>query len=73
MRTHVYRTVQLGDLVAAAFDEAALFSSDPKEVAHLATQSVVRMLRRSRNASFLRHHRRQETSRRLASHHGLVN
>ena len=44
MTTHFRKTVQLGELVVAAFDEAAHFSSDPREVARLATQAVAHML-----------------------------
>jgi hypothetical protein len=45
MRTHVQKSARLGDLVVAAFDEAARFSSDPREVSRLATQAVGHMLR----------------------------
>jgi hypothetical protein len=51
MRTHVCKTAQLGDLVAAAFDEAARYSTDPREVSRLATQAVTDMLRRARRAT----------------------
>jgi len=44
MRTHLRKTAQLGELVVAAFDEAARFSTDPREVARLATQAVAHML-----------------------------
>jgi hypothetical protein len=37
----------LGELVAAAFDTAAQYSSDPAEVSRLATGAVIRMLRRA--------------------------
>ena len=50
MRTHVEKTAQLGELVAAAFDEAARYSADPREVSRLATQAVMHLLR-SRRAS----------------------
>ena len=59
MRTHVFMTVQLGDLVAAAFDEAALFSSDPREVSRLATKAVRGILERMGRTSLNRHHCRQ--------------
>ncbi len=39
------RTMSLGDLIVAAFDQAALFSSDPLEVSRLATQCLSRRLR----------------------------
>ena len=51
MRVHIRRTVPLGELVLAAFDEAALCSTDPLEVSRLATQAVARMLRQSRRTS----------------------
>jgi hypothetical protein len=41
----VRRTAQLGEVVAAAFDRAALYSSDPREVSRLATQAVAHLLR----------------------------
>jgi hypothetical protein len=44
MTTDTKRTVQLGDLVVAAFDEAAHHSSDPEEVSRLATRVVMQML-----------------------------
>ena len=44
MRTHNHETVRLGDLVVAVFDEAALHSSDPKEVSRLAIQTVRHLL-----------------------------
>jgi len=47
MRTNARRTAQLGDVVAAAFDEAARYSADPQEVLRLATQALVHLLRRS--------------------------
>jgi hypothetical protein len=46
MKTNFYKTV--GDVVVAAFDEAAHYSSDPRKVSHLATRAVLRMLRRAR-------------------------
>ena len=39
------RVVSLGDLVVAAFDDAATFSTDPQEVSRLATVSVRDLLR----------------------------
>jgi hypothetical protein len=48
VRTHIYKTAQVGELVAAAFDSAASYSSDPREVSRLATQTVAHMLRRAR-------------------------
>jgi len=51
MGTHVQKTVQLGELVLEAFDNAARYSADPQEVSRLATQAVVHMLRRARRTS----------------------
>jgi hypothetical protein len=44
-------SVQLGELVAAAFDDAAQYSSDPREVSRLATETVAHLLRRARDTS----------------------
>jgi len=51
MRTNVHKTAQLGELVVAAFDKAEHYSTDPREVSRLATQAVMRMLRRAWRAS----------------------
>jgi hypothetical protein len=51
MTTRVHKTVQLGELIAAAFDEAARHSSDPREVSRMATRAVSGMLRRARATS----------------------
>jgi hypothetical protein len=51
MRTNIHKTTPLGDLVVAAFDEAALYSADPREVSRLATQAVMNMLGRARRTS----------------------
>jgi hypothetical protein len=48
MKTNFYKTAELGDVVVAAFDEAAHYSSDPRRVSRLATRAVLRMLRRAR-------------------------
>ena len=48
MKKNIQQTEQLGDLVAAAFDEAEDYSSDPREVSHLATRAVMHLLRRAR-------------------------
>ena len=47
MRTHVQQTAQLGELIAAAFDEAARYSTDPREVSRLAARAVAHMLQRA--------------------------
>jgi hypothetical protein len=44
-------TVRLGDLIAAAFDEAARCSTDPMEVSRLATQVVRYLVRRGGRTS----------------------
>jgi hypothetical protein len=44
-RTH--GNARLGDLIAAAFDEAAHYSADPREVSRLATQAVRYLVRRA--------------------------
>ena len=52
MITHVRRTVLPGDVVAAVFDEAAPYSSNPREVSRLTAMVVGRILRRGgRNRS----------------------
>lgn len=48
MRTTVDKTAQLGELVVAAFDKAAQYSTDPREVSRLATRAVMHMLWRAR-------------------------
>jgi hypothetical protein len=48
MKGIAHNTVQLGDLVVAAFDEAAHWSSDPREVSRLATGVVRYVIRCSR-------------------------
>jgi hypothetical protein len=45
-RDHSRETAALGDLIAATFDEAALYSADPTEVTRLATQAVKHLMRR---------------------------
>ena len=42
---------RLGDLIVAAFDEAAHFSADPVEVSKLATRAVTHILERTRRSS----------------------
>jgi hypothetical protein len=46
MRTYVRKAVQLGELVVAAFDFTAQYSTDPREVSRLATSAVMHMLQR---------------------------
>ena len=52
--TPARRFVQLGELVAAVFDEANLYSSDPRKVSLFAAQALMGILRRARKTSFLR-------------------
>ena len=44
MHTRVYKTIELGELVAAIFDEAARYSTNPLEVSLLATNAVMDLL-----------------------------
>lgn len=46
MRSPV-KTALLGDLVVAAFEEAALHSADPRVVTRLATRAVANLLKRA--------------------------
>jgi hypothetical protein len=41
----------IGDLVTAAFDEAAHYTTDLRKVSQVATQAVTRLLRRARSRS----------------------
>jgi hypothetical protein len=41
-------TVQVGDLVTAAFDAAAQHAGDAREQSRLATQAITHLLRRAR-------------------------
>jgi hypothetical protein len=45
MRASLRKTAELGEVVVTAFDNAASYSTDPKEVAQLATRAVALMLR----------------------------
>jgi len=51
MKTHARRTAPLGELVVAAFDWAARYSSDPREVSRLATGAVTRILQSGKATS----------------------
>jgi chaperonin GroEL (HSP60 family) len=44
-----YKTVQLGALVVAAFDNAARYSTDSRTVTHLATRALMHILQRARS------------------------
>lgn len=48
MPTKPSTTVQLGDLITAAFDAAAQVGSDSREQTRLATEAVTHLLRRAR-------------------------
>ena len=48
MKTPTHETIRFGDLVVTAYDEAAFYSSDPKEVSRLAIQALTHMLRSTR-------------------------
>jgi|tagenome__1003787_1003787.scaffolds.fasta_scaffold13001060_2 hypothetical protein len=50
MQIRIHETVQLGDLIAAAFDEAALHTNDPGEANRVATRVVEHLLLRARRA-----------------------
>jgi hypothetical protein len=54
MKSQVHRTAPFGELVVAAFDGAACYSTDPLEVSRLATQAVTHILRCARRASVSR-------------------
>ena len=54
MKTRALETAKLGDLIVAAFDEAARYTADPKLVAQLATRAVISMLRHAPRASTAR-------------------
>lgn len=47
MKRMRHGTARLGDLIAAAFEEAARYSTDQKEVSRLATVAVRRLVRRA--------------------------
>ncbi len=48
MRATLRRTAELGEVVAAAFDKAAHYSSNPKQVSRLVTRAVALMRRTQR-------------------------
>jgi len=50
MGTKVCKTAQLGNFIAVVFEEAARYSTDPREVSRLATLAVMHMWRRTRIA-----------------------
>jgi hypothetical protein len=52
------RTVSLGDLVTTAYDQAAMASSDPREVSALAHRTIEQLLRTAHRAAPLQRARR---------------
>jgi hypothetical protein len=44
VKMHAHTRMKLGDLVVAAYDEAARHSADPREVSRVANQVVLRLL-----------------------------
>jgi hypothetical protein len=61
VKTADHRTALLGDLIAAAFDTAAQHTPDPREVLRLASEVVMRMLRRHERDLLTRTSRRGRT------------
>ena len=59
MKTNVYITVPLGELIAAVFDETARYSSDTGEISRLATSAVKDILERKGRTSLFRNRSRQ--------------
>lgn len=56
MPTKPSTTVQVGDLVTAAFDAAAQMGGDSRETARLATEAITHLLRRARISALHRAH-----------------
>ena len=48
MGADLRKTAELGEVVAAAFDNAAQYSTDPRKVSRLVTRAVALMLRTER-------------------------
>jgi hypothetical protein len=46
--------VRVGDLIVAAYDEAAQYTTDPAEVSRLATRAVIYILERGRGVPHAR-------------------
>ena len=44
MKAYVHKRAELGDLIVAAYDEAARYTTDPREVSRLANEVVLRLL-----------------------------
>jgi len=54
MKTQTRKTVPLGELILAVFDRAAQYSTNPREVSRLATQTVSHMLWRAPRSRHVR-------------------
>ena len=50
MIIRIHETMQVGDLIVAAYDEAARQTSDPREASRVATRVVTEFLRRAPRA-----------------------
>jgi len=50
VKTTTPKTARLGELIAAVFDEAARYSTDPREVSRLATCAVSHLMGQPRVA-----------------------
>jgi hypothetical protein len=50
MHIRIQETMQVGDLIVAAYDEAARQTSDAREVSRVATRVVTKFLRGARRA-----------------------
>jgi len=48
MKADLRKTAELGEVVAAAFDRAAHYSTNPRKVSRLVTQAVALMRRNQR-------------------------
>lgn len=65
MKTTCRRTTQLGEVIAAVFDEAAEYSHDPREVSWLANRAIANIIRRpggAQSARKQRHARQSEAT-----------
>jgi hypothetical protein len=51
MRTNIQKTVSLGDVIVAAYDQAALFSDDPLEISRLAARVIQIMLQSTKRSA----------------------
>lgn len=51
MKTKTRKTAQIGELVAAVFDTASQYGTNPEEVSRLATKAVMHILQHARKAS----------------------